>query len=116
MDGRKAWNLAVSRVSVTALDWREVFATIQTAGDHPSKPHPSMLVGALDDVGLEPTVAGMIGDTSFYMAMADAAGVAQIVVAWGFHAPTELRTAGATILVASFDELLTVQGETSRVA
>ena len=95
----------VERV-LSALGWQGVFATIQTADDHPSKPHPSMIIRALADVGAEPRDAVMIGDTGFDMAMAVAAGIEPLGVMWGFHEPQALRAAGATSLVASFDELI----------
>ena len=47
----------------------------------------------------------MIGDTSFDMAMAKAAGVRAIGVAWGYHNPAELTRAGAERVVADFAEL-----------
>jgi phosphoglycolate phosphatase len=71
------------------------FATLQTADRHPSKPNPAMLVAALDAVLAEPADSVMIGDTEFDMAMAAAAGVRAIGVAWGYHDPAELRAAGA---------------------
>jgi phosphoglycolate phosphatase len=71
------------------------FATLQTADRHPSKPHPAMLEAALFEAGVAPRDAVMIGDTSFDMAMARAAGVRAIGVAWGYHTPAELIEAGA---------------------
>jgi len=52
---------------------RELFATLQTADRHPSKPHPSMIEQALADAGAAPETSLMIGDTSYDMAMARAA-------------------------------------------
>ena len=71
------------------------FVTLQTADRHPSKPHPSMIEQAMADAGAAPDTTIMIGDTSFDMAMARAAGVTAIGVAWGYHEPRELRDAGA---------------------
>ena len=71
------------------------FATIQTADRHPSKPHPAMIAQALADAGAAPELSLMIGDTSYDMAMARAAGVTAIGVAWGYHATDELVRAGA---------------------
>jgi phosphoglycolate phosphatase len=71
------------------------FATLQTADRHPSKPNPAMLNAALDAVLAQPADSVMIGDTDFDMAMAAAAGVRAIGVAWGYHDPAELRGAGA---------------------
>lgn len=71
------------------------FVTLQTADRHPSKPHPSMLHTAMADAGASPQTTAMIGDTSFDMAMARAAGTHAIGVAWGYHTPEELEAAGA---------------------
>ncbi|HEY0027143.1 MAG TPA: HAD-IA family hydrolase [Allosphingosinicella sp.] len=71
------------------------FVTLQTADRHPSKPHPSMIHAALADAGAEPHLSMMIGDTSYDMRMAKAAGVTAIGVAWGYHDPEELIAAGA---------------------
>jgi phosphoglycolate phosphatase len=74
---------------------RERFVTLQTADRHPSKPHPSMIEQAIADAGASPDTTLMIGDTSYDMAMAKAAGVKAIGVAWGYHAAKELAAAGA---------------------
>jgi phosphoglycolate phosphatase len=71
------------------------FLTLQTADRHPSKPHPSMLEQAMADAGAAPETTLMIGDTSYDMAMARAAGVTAIGVAWGYHEREELIAAGA---------------------
>ncbi len=71
------------------------FISLQTADRHPSKPHPSMIEQAMADAGAAPGLTLMIGDTSYDMAMARAAGVGAIGVAWGYHAPDELVRAGA---------------------
>ncbi len=62
-----------------------LFASRQTADDHPSKPHPAMIHAALDDTGVSARRAVMIGDTRFDVDMARAAGVASIGVAWGYQ-------------------------------
>jgi phosphoglycolate phosphatase len=81
------------------------FATIQTADDHPSKPHPSMIVSALAETRSMPANAIMIGDTSFDMLMAREAGVAAAGVSWGNHAIAELESAGAHNISHDFNEL-----------
>jgi len=63
-----------------------MFVTRQVADDHPSKPHPSMVMTALSETGLDPQHAVMIGDTSFDIDMGRSAGVATIGVSWGYHA------------------------------
>lgn len=71
------------------------FVTLQTADRHPSKPHPSMIELAMAEAGAGPATTIMIGDTSFDIMMARAAGVTAIGVAWGYHEAEELRAAGA---------------------
>lgn len=75
------------------------FITLQTADRHPSKPHPSMIDTAMRDAGAVAAHTAMIGDTSFDMAMARAAGARAIGVAWGYHPPEELVEAGAHVVV-----------------
>jgi phosphoglycolate phosphatase len=53
--------------------WRDWFATVQTADEHPSKPAPDMVLAAMAETGARPASTYMIGDTSFDMAMARAA-------------------------------------------
>jgi len=74
------------------------FVTLQTADRHPSKPHPSMLRQAMADAGASPATTAMIGDTSFDMDMAKAAGCAAIGVAWGYHNRQELLDGGADVV------------------
>jgi phosphoglycolate phosphatase len=74
------------------------FVTLQTADRHPSKPHPSMIEQAMADAGAAPETTAMIGDTSFDMAMAKAAGCAAIGVAWGYHNADQLIDAGADVV------------------
>lgn len=85
--------------------WEDWFATVQTSDDHPSKPHPSMIVTALAETGLRPAAAIMIGDTSFDIAMARAADVGAAGVSWGNHPVAELTTAGAHTISNDFKEL-----------
>ncbi len=75
------------------------FVTLHTADRHPSKPHPSMIEACMADTGAAPETTAMIGDTSYDMAMARAAGVMAIGVGWGYHPPLELTAAGADIVV-----------------
>lgn len=81
------------------------FATLQTADRHPSKPHPAMLEAALFEAGAAPGEAVMVGDTVYDMAMAHAAGVRAIAVAWGYHEAEELLASGAIGVARSAEEL-----------
>ncbi|QGX97112.1 HAD family hydrolase [Roseovarius faecimaris] len=72
---------------------RPFFMTQQVSDHHPSKPHPSMLMAALSETGVDPGDAVMIGDTSFDMDMGRAAGMGAIGVSWGYHDRAALRAA-----------------------
>ncbi|HEX8485280.1 HAD-IA family hydrolase [Sphingomonas sp.] len=76
----------------------EHFTTLQTADRHPSKPDPAMLLAAMADARASETV--MIGDTSFDMAMAKAAGVRAVGVAWGYHDVADLIAGGADVVAS----------------
>jgi phosphoglycolate phosphatase len=71
------------------------FVSLQTADRHPSKPHPSMVEQAIADACAAPETTIVVGDTSFDMAMAAAAGAAPIGAGWGYHEEKELLDAGA---------------------
>lgn len=78
-----------SRRGVNALveyyHWGGVFQTIQTADTHPSKPNPAMLQAALAETGVSAQRCLFIGDTTYDMRMAVAAGVGFVGVSWGYH-------------------------------
>ncbi|MEE4188615.1 MAG: HAD-IA family hydrolase [Roseobacter sp.] len=88
---------------VEAHDLERFFVTRQVADFHPSKPHPSMLLQAMSDAGVAPEATVMVGDTSFDMDMAAAAGARGIGVAWGYH-PRHALTQ-ASVVVESFATL-----------
>ncbi|RPF72811.1 HAD-IA family hydrolase [Aurantiacibacter spongiae] len=83
----------------------DLFATLQTADRHPSKPDPGMLDAAMEDVLAAPWQTVMIGDTAYDIEMARNAEVRAIGVAWGYHEPAELLEAGAEIVAGSVREL-----------
>jgi phosphoglycolate phosphatase len=90
-----------------------LFASLQTADRHPSKPHPSMLEAAMAETGSTPEETLMVGDTSYDMAMARAAGVGAIGVAWGYHPVDNLLAAGATTILERFEDLLALRMDDS---
>lgn len=83
----------------------DYFTTVQTPDHNPSKPHPGMLLRAMDETGAEKAQTAMVGDTTFDIELARSAGVAAIGVAWGYHDPAELRSAGAHMVIDSYDQL-----------
>ena len=86
-------------------DLRDFFVTLQTADDAPSKPHPGMVLRALEETGAEPHRTALIGDTRYDMEMARAAGAWPVGVAWGYHPPQALQVAGAAKIAETFDHL-----------
>ena len=86
-------------------NWHRHFSTIQTADNNPSKPHPQMILSAISETGATTAQTVMIGDTSFDMAMARAAGVHAIGVTWGYHPRSHLERAGAHVIVDDFSAL-----------
>ncbi len=86
-----------------AHDLARFFCTMQVSDTHPSKPHPAMLHAALQETGMAPGDAVMIGDTSYDMDMAAAAGLTGIGVSWGYHPVTALTAADH--IIDDFDHL-----------
>jgi phosphoglycolate phosphatase len=84
------------------------FVSLQTADRHPSKPHPSMVEQAIADAAATPETTVVVGDTSFDMAMAVAAGAAGIGAAWGYHEAEELIDAGAVAIAEQPLDVLAV--------
>lgn len=79
------------------------FVTTQVADDHPSKPHPAMLLAAVAQAGVAPEDAVIIGDTSFDMDMGRAAGTRRLGVSWGYHPIAALTAAEG--LIDRFDDV-----------
>ena len=93
-------NLCLSHHGINAH-----FVTLQTADRHPSKPHPSMLLTAMADAGAVPETTVMIGDTSYDIDMARAAGARALGVGWGYHPLADLIAAGAHAVAMDSGEL-----------
>lgn len=70
-----------------------------------SKPDPTMLNLTLEEFGLKPAQAVMIGDTSFDMEMAANIAMPSIGVNWGVHTDAEMAAHGPIAVTKSFDEL-----------
>jgi phosphoglycolate phosphatase len=85
--------------------WTSRFLTVQTADEHPSKPHPAMILRAMAEAGIGRERTVMVGDTTFDMVMARTAGVGALGVAWGYHPAQDLRDAGAGGVIEACDRL-----------
>ncbi|WP_172330284.1 HAD-IA family hydrolase [Mangrovicoccus sp. HB161399] len=81
------------------------FVTTQVADDHPSKPHPSMVLAAMSACGVGPADTVMIGDTAFDMEMGRAAGARRLGVAWGYHPAARLEASGAERLATAYAQV-----------
>ncbi|WP_371396948.1 HAD-IA family hydrolase [Fretibacter rubidus] len=109
----KGWKIGVatgkSRRGLDAIidkhSFERFFDAHYCADDGPGKPHPYMVQANLDALDSRADHAVMIGDTSFDMIMAKAAGVATIGVDWGFHTAQEVKASGADYLVSTMDAL-----------
>lgn len=87
------------------------FVSLQTADRHPSKPHPSMVLQAIAEADAAPETSFVVGDTSFDMAMAAAAGAAPIGAGWGYHEAAELIEAGAVAVAEQPLDVLKLAAE-----
>ena len=87
-----------------------MFHSEQVADHHPSKPDPSMILTALNETGVVPQRAVMLGDTTYDMDMARAAGIKKIGVTWGYHQADTLRPDAMieefTALTGAVDQLI----------
>jgi phosphoglycolate phosphatase len=84
----------------------EHFITIKTADDAPSKPHPEMVLAAMQDAGAEAENTVVVGDTIYDIEMARAAGASGIGVTWGYHPRAALEGAGALAVIDRFANLV----------
>jgi len=71
------------------------FLSLHTACGGHGKPHPRMVLEAMERSGATPEQTVVIGDTSHDMRMARNAGVRALGVSWGFHDPHEIEEGGA---------------------
>jgi phosphoglycolate phosphatase len=90
---------------IDRYDWHRMFSSVQTADDAPSKPHPGMIERAMAETGVGPARTVMIGDSTFDMEMAIAAGATAIGVSWGFQPVERLLGSGAHHIVHSHADL-----------
>lgn len=77
------------------------FVATRTVDEAPPKPHPGMILGLCEELGVEPGRALMIGDTTFDLDMARAAGAPALGVLTGSHDHERLSSSGPLAVLAS---------------
>ncbi|WP_026988657.1 HAD-IA family hydrolase [Fodinicurvata fenggangensis] len=82
-----------------------LFCTFQTPDTSPGKPHPGMVLRAMEEVACQPEETLLIGDTTYDIEMARNAGINAIGVKWGYHEAHELISAGALRVLDDFSEI-----------
>lgn len=82
------------------------FAGSRCADETRSKPAPDMVLELLAELRVSPAQAVVIGDTSFDLDMACAAGVPAIGVTWGAHCRNTLTACSPAGLCDNFGDIL----------
>jgi phosphoglycolate phosphatase len=90
---------------VDAYDIRRYFQVLKSADDGPGKPNPDLMLDAMAETGAAPEQTLMVGDTSFDIMMAKAAGTQAIGVGWGYQTIDELEDSGADAIAATPQQL-----------
>lgn len=84
----------------------DYFSTVATTDSVPrGKPFPDMMEKILCELGIEPKRALMVGDTTFDLEMAHAAGADSVGVTYGGHSRAELEGASPKFLVETPEAL-----------
>lgn len=91
--------------ALDATRLRPYFRASRCADETHPKPHPAMLLELMDELGVAPEGALMIGDTTHDLEMARAAGVDALAVTYGAHAEEGLRSCQPRACVGSVVEL-----------
>ncbi len=77
------------------------------------KPDPGHLLGVLDDLGVAPSAAAMLGDSQVDVAAARNAGLPVVLVSYGY-AKRPARELGADAVIDRFEEILTTLEDLNR--
>lgn len=72
----------------------------------PRKPSPEGIYAILEKLGVSKEECLYVGDSEVDVATGAAAGTKTVSVAWGFRTEDQLRTAGASLIIRSPEELL----------
>lgn len=82
------------------------FHATRTVDEAPSKPHPGMLLALLDELGVHPHRALMIGDSVWDLQMAAAAGVPAVGITTGGYPRPQLLEHGPAGCVECLEDLV----------
>ncbi|MBM3515953.1 MAG: HAD-IA family hydrolase [Alphaproteobacteria bacterium] len=82
------------------------FVTIQTPDTAPGKPDPGMLLQAMAEAGVDAARTIMVGDTTYDILMARAAGTHAVGVGWGNHPADSLHESGAHAVIERWPEFM----------
>lgn len=88
-----------------ATGLKKYFHATRTADQTFSKPHPAMLLELMDELGVGPRRALMIGDTTHDVQMAQNAMVDAVAVGYGAHPVEQLLDLQPLTLAQDFSEL-----------
>jgi beta-phosphoglucomutase-like phosphatase (HAD superfamily) len=109
---RVPWAIATSSrreqvaTSIEALDLPRPPTIIDGSQVEHAKPAPDLLLRAAQELGVEPAETWCVGDSTWDMRAAVAAGMVPIGVASGAVDAEELRRTGARLTVANLGELI----------
>jgi len=92
----------------TSTQTADFFHASRSGDEANSKPDPEMLISLLDELNLTAKQAVMIGDTSYDMEMAQAAGIDRIGITLGVHSREILNGYQPVAIVDSLLELQTL--------
>lgn len=81
----------------------KLFAATRTADDGPGKPNPTILLDICASLGVAPSDAVMIGDTTYDIEMGVHAKMPAWGVSWGYHSTDQLVQAGASRILTTWD-------------
>ncbi len=76
--------------SLEAAGLSGLFHATRCNDEAPSKPHPGMLLDLMEMSGVPPHLTLMVGDTTYDLLMARAAGAHAMAVCYGAHPPPRL--------------------------
>ncbi len=84
----------------------DLFTVTRCSDETRSKPHPQMLQEILQETGIKPRHALMVGDTEYDLKMANNAGMWPVAVNYGVHTPERLLEHKPLVCLDTITELV----------